>query len=599
MNLNNLFLLTFVFFLSHSRLHQPTTFRSCNQVETLLSPHNISLQNTQPISNDTSVYYWLRTSRLGPFPSPHIKISGRVRALLLIISGLETNPGPRKSPKFPCGVCSKACKWGQRAIACDECDQWFHVQCMGMNSSTYEHLGNHSVSWYCTSCNNPNHSTTVYDSSLTCTNSFSVLSNSCSMRSSSPTTNREASTSSILDASADCNPFGIPKATSSPKSNTRNPVNRKEHQRNNIRIICINFQSIKNKVAELQVLIDSTNPDIIVGCETWTNQTMFSSEFLPDNYEVKRRDRGTDDHGGVLIATKKDLITSKIHVSEEAELLSVKIDLPRQRSMIVTAFYRPPNRTDDLYIQSTVREITELMNQHKSSVFVIGGDFNLPDIQWPNRLITGHSYPSHVNNQFINMADDLSLTQIVDFHTRKEQTLDLLFTSHPSLVDKCKCLPPLGKSDHDIVLTDTLITPQRCKPIRRKIYMWNKADMDSIKQELKEYKHTFMDQDFTDIDSMWNNIKTFTQDLIERKVPSKMTSNKFTNPWANRQIARLSQQKRRAHRRAKKTRCQKDWDRYKTLQSQAQREVRQAHDKYMEDIISGDIQENPKRFCHT
>ena len=49
---------------------------------------------------------------------------------------------------------------------------------------------------------------------------------------------------------------------------------------------------------------------------------MYSSEFIPDDYEVRRTDRGTDDHGGVLIATKKELIISEIHVSKEAELLT-------------------------------------------------------------------------------------------------------------------------------------------------------------------------------------------------------------------------------------------------------------------------------------
>ena len=37
---------------------------------------------------------------------------------------------------------------------------------------------------------------------------------------------------------------------------------------------------------------------------------MFSSEFIPDDYEVRRRDRETDDHGGVLVATKKNLLNN-------------------------------------------------------------------------------------------------------------------------------------------------------------------------------------------------------------------------------------------------------------------------------------------------
>ena len=33
-----------------------------------------------------------------------------------------------------CYVCVKPCRWGQKAIAYDQCDKWFHIQCIGMQS---------------------------------------------------------------------------------------------------------------------------------------------------------------------------------------------------------------------------------------------------------------------------------------------------------------------------------------------------------------------------------------------------------------------------------------------------------------------------------
>ena len=46
---------------------------------------------------------------------------------------------------------------------------------------------------------------------------------------------------------------------------------------------------------------------------------------------------------------------------------------------------------------------------------------------------------------------ELGLEQLVDFPTRLENTLDLIFTSHPSFKIRCKPLPPIGqKSDRDI-----------------------------------------------------------------------------------------------------------------------------------------------------
>jgi len=100
----------------------------------------------------------------------------------------------------------------------------------------------------------------------------------------------------------------------------------------------------------------------------------------------------------------------------------------------------------------------------------IAGDFNLPDINWNKMTIEGSTYPNHINKSFIDIpvVQDLCMEQIVDFPTRLDNTLDLVFTTHKSLVNKCKPLP--GISDHDIVLVDTNIRINRIKQTKRKIY---------------------------------------------------------------------------------------------------------------------------------
>jgi hypothetical protein len=85
------------------------------------------------------------------------------RLLLMISSDCELNPGPR-TPKYPCQICSKACIWGQRAVACDNCDQWYHVNCLGMASQNYNYHAQTDVSWICCTCGLPNFSTALFES---------------------------------------------------------------------------------------------------------------------------------------------------------------------------------------------------------------------------------------------------------------------------------------------------------------------------------------------------------------------------------------------------------------------------------------------------
>ncbi|CAG2228076.1 unnamed protein product [Mytilus edulis] len=74
-------------------------------------------------------------------------------------------------------------------------------------------------------------------------------------------------------------------------------------------------------------------------------------------------------------------------------------------------------------------------------------DFNLPDINWQEQTITHRQYPTRTSQAFLDTVADNGLEQIVDFPTRKENTLDLILTSHPSFKLRCKPLPSIGNSD--------------------------------------------------------------------------------------------------------------------------------------------------------
>ena len=100
-----------------------------------------------------------------------------LQLLILLQAGdLEVNPGPYK-PKYPCEVCSKAVKWGQQALKCDDCEGWIHRDCIGMNSETYQALANNSASWICCNCGLPNFSSSLFLTSLSdldISNPFSI-----------------------------------------------------------------------------------------------------------------------------------------------------------------------------------------------------------------------------------------------------------------------------------------------------------------------------------------------------------------------------------------------------------------------------------------
>ena len=149
-------------------------------------------------------------------------------------------------------------------------------------------------------------------------------------------------------------------------------------RKNGRRILNINFPSLRKKGKLLETVIVDSDPDIILGTETWLDDSIKSSEILPNEFEytIHCRDRSTDHHGGVLIAAKKHTLVSK-----EIEMISGEIKL-NTKKVTFSAYYRPPNRTDNHYLDNTVEEFISIKQRAKKNIMIVVGDFNLPDINW-------------------------------------------------------------------------------------------------------------------------------------------------------------------------------------------------------------------------
>jgi hypothetical protein len=60
-------------------------------------------------------------------------------------------------------------------------------------------------------------------------------------------------------------------------------------------------------------------------------------------------------------------------------------------SPLVGKLTNPPNRTDDEYTNSHINDITSVRSAHKNAYFLLGGDFNLPDLEWPHRRLVART----------------------------------------------------------------------------------------------------------------------------------------------------------------------------------------------------------------
>ena len=105
---------------------------------------------------------------------------------------------------------------------------------------------------------------------------------------------------------------GPPLTSSSPARSTT-PV--KENKIKGLRVLNSNFQSIKNKVASVESLLNTTNLDIVLSTETWLTNTIQNTEVFPKRFRISRRDRH-DGCGCVLIAVRNTIDYSEIEIPD-------------------------------------------------------------------------------------------------------------------------------------------------------------------------------------------------------------------------------------------------------------------------------------------
>ena len=98
--------------------------------------------------------------------------------------------------------------------------------------------------------------------------------------------------------------------------------------------------------------------------------------------------------------------------------------------------------------------IRNKQNKH----IVLGGDFNLPHINWKNKSIKAGSNQHIQHQQLLDMEQELGFEQMQLSPSRESNILDLYFTTYPSLVKSCYTVP--GISDHHMVVIDCDVKPR-------------------------------------------------------------------------------------------------------------------------------------------
>ena len=230
--------------------------------------------------------------------------------------------------------------------------------------------------------------------------------------------------------------------------------NRRRYKPSIPSVIMGNVNSLPNKIDELSALNIQRiycESSLFIFTETWLNHLVPNDNVDLLGFTAVRADRDTKasgkSKGGGLIMYVNNRWCNPGHISiktvsccRDVELLAVSLRpyyLPRDFSHVITVCVYIPPRADAATACEKIHSVTaRLQTQHPEAFMIISGDFN--HVTLDSTLAVFH--------------------QVVDCTTRNYRTIDLLYANVRDAY-RATPLPPLGKSDHNLVHLQPLYIP--------------------------------------------------------------------------------------------------------------------------------------------
>ncbi|KAF5200984.1 Rna-directed dna polymerase from mobile element jockey, partial [Thalictrum thalictroides] len=336
--------------------------------------------------------------------------------------------------------------------------------------------------------------------------------------------------------------------------------------------------------------------------ETWLHCNIFSSELGFINHNIFRCDRSieTSAHnrgGGVLVGVRNDVPahTLPIH-SFGVEHVFVKVNF-LNTVYILCCVYFPPNSPVTSYELFTT-EVENVVSHNTGCIFIICGDFNLPNITWSNDTYgVTYSASSHIRVPCVpECFSFLNFFQLNNVPNRYKTILDLVFSNKGDIV--------VNKADEHVVPEDhyhpTLVfesaapVPLAGSDPSHVFFNFNKSDFIRINEFLKSFNWTDTlsplsanDAASTLYDALHYCVLNFVPQVNYKK-------SKFPI-WFSNQLKNTVQLKRKAHALYRSTQSPIDYTRFSNLRAQCKFLSRKCHSKYIENTESSFLK-NPKAF---
>ena len=249
---------------------------------------------------------------------------------------------------------------------------------------------------------------------------------------------------------------------------------------------------------------------------------------------------------GVVIH-KKELVIDEIEldvdepkVPHHDEIIWARLTIKDASPVYIGAYYRPTSSyaADTITsLQSSIEYInTSLIKDNTRATVILGGDFNVPEINWDTSSVMEGSTMKGLGESLLNTLEEHSLQNMQLKPTRENNCLDLLCTNKPSIIKCINTFP--GFSDHDFVVVDTVLKPVTSKKAPRKIYKWSKAHWDKMRFDTQAFTNEALDCTSLTVQELYGSFIKHMKTMLNLYVPSSWSRTRTDLPWISPELKR-------------------------------------------------------------
>eukprot|EP00117_Sycon_ciliatum_P031201 scpid26526/ scgid24448/ RNA-directed DNA polymerase from mobile element jockey; Reverse transcriptase len=295
-----------------------------------------------------------------------------------------------------------------------------------------------------------------------------------------------------------------------------------------MRVFLTNAFGLLSKFGDFQHALNAHKPDVAIVTETkFTPDKCTASESTIPGYGEPLRMDCTAQGGGVAIWCKSTLAVAQIDlhatpVDSKNAVLWCTIQSQSGSDITLGAVYRSGSSGDsDVSLLEHLDHCLDAVPP--SAQVILAGDLNVHSTEW-----LGSTKTTTAGQRLEEICATHGLIQHVDQPTRGKNTLDLILSNLPHPVT-VQAFPPLGKSDHCVILAEFSPVTLRTEPVsRRRVWRYNQADWGRMRHFIRQtdWQHILSHHPEHACVQLTSRI----QEGMDRFIPSKHLSVRTCDP---------------------------------------------------------------------